>query len=71
MNDDGKVFQVWYWDPCNGIGGRSENKGIYKSREAAQAFINERVGEPGSPKRLDPNNWDRDAYRISEIEVKG
>ncbi len=64
-----KVYQVWYWDPCNGMGGRSDNKGLFTTREAAQAFINERVGEPGSVKRNDPNNWEHDAYRITEVEV--
>lgn len=68
---DGKVYQVWYWDPCNGIGGRSQSKGLFVTREAAQEYINERVGEPGSAKRLNPNNWERDAYRISEMKVQG
>ena len=67
---DSKVYQVRYWDPCNGIGGRSQSKGHFATREAAERFINDKVGEPGSAKRLDPNNWDRDAYSISEIEVQ-
>jgi hypothetical protein len=65
------VFRVSYWDPCNGINGRSADKGLFASRELAQAYINERVGEPGSPQRLNPDNWDRDAYRIIEIPVQG
>lgn len=63
------VYQVSYWDPCNGIGGRSQDKGLFATREAAEKFINDRVGEPGSAQRLDPNNWDRDAYSITEKEV--
>ena len=64
-----KVYRVWYWDPCNGIGGRSQDKGLFGNRQAAQKYINDRVGEPGSAQRLNPDNWDRDAYRITEEEV--
>lgn len=64
------VFRVSYWDPCNGINGRSQDKGVFSTREAAQKYINDRVGIPGSMKRLNPDNWDRDAYRITEIPVQ-
>ena len=69
MSDD-TPCRVWYWDPCNGIGGRSQEKGFFKNRQAAQEYINERVGEPGSRRRLDPNNWERDSYRIEELDVR-
>jgi hypothetical protein len=65
-----QVYRVWYWDPCNGIGGRSQDKGIFHSREAAQAYINDKVGAPGSSRRMDPDNWERDSYRIEPIEVQ-
>lgn len=68
--DENRVFRIWYWDPCNGMGGRSKDCGTFKHRKDAEAFINEQVGEPGSPKRLDENNWDRDAYRVEVIELK-
>jgi hypothetical protein len=68
---EGKVYRVSYWDPCNGMNSRSQNKGLFRSREAAEAYVNERIGKPGSAKRLDPNNWERDSYSITEVEVSG
>jgi hypothetical protein len=62
-----KVYRVWYWDPCNGMNSRSEDKGIFATLDAAQTYVNERIGEPGSTRRKD--NWDHDAYRIQTIEV--
>jgi hypothetical protein len=71
MTIESKAFRVWYWDPCNGMNSRSQDKGLFKSREAAQKFINDRVGEPGSVKRLSPDNWERDSYSIQEVEFSG
>jgi hypothetical protein len=65
------VYRVWYWDPCNGINGRSADKGMFSTREAAQKYINDRVGEPGSARRLNPDNWERDSYTIQEVPVHG
>lgn len=68
MSSEEELVRVWYWNPCNGIGGRSEDKGVF-TKEAAERYINERVGEPGSAKRNNPNNWDRDAYSMVPVEV--
>lgn len=65
------VFKVTYFDPCNGMNSSSVSKGLFDTRESAESYINEKIGMPGSAKRLNPNNLDAvtNAYRIKELEM--
>lgn len=56
-----KVYSVSYWDPCNGMQGRSENRGLFATRELAQSYVEPRI--------QGKDNWDKNAYTIHEIEV--
>lgn len=53
-----KVYHVTYWDPCNGMGGRSQSCGHFASRDLAEGYIAPRA-----------RGWDVNAYSVSEIDV--
>lgn len=54
------VYQVWYWDPCSGIGGRSKDCGLFESESAAQSWI---------AAHRDPSPMEDNAYKITPREV--
>jgi hypothetical protein len=65
LTGEPKVYHVSYWDPCNGIGGRSQSHGYFATEELANQYIEPRaVG------------WDQNAYSVypyavrTEVEAK-
>jgi len=63
LHRDFQSCQVWYWDPCNGMGGRAESRGFFRHRVNAEAWIAERLA-------ADKSGWEKDSYSIREIEFE-
>lgn len=54
------VYQVWYWDPCNGMGGKSRDMGLFATPERAQEWIDG---------HRDPDPMEDNAYTIKPRQV--
>lgn len=54
-----KVYQVYYWDPCNGMSGRSEFKGTWADEKAAQAYADEH----------NKGAWMQNSHTVRPLEV--